>query len=186
MLASPVFASAAILTGQLDFGMTSSDVGSLQTFLAADPSIYPEGLVTNYFGSLTMAATKRYQSAHGITPVGRVGPITLASINGSWGTGGSDDVYQAVTKDTNVTTDSNSATITWTSNEKVYGRVMYGNHWPFLYASAPSVSSQSGFNTFQSVKITGLQSHTMYYYVIESSDIAGNITWTVGKALMTE
>ena len=51
--------SASALTtisSYLDFGERNSDVTSLQQFLAADVSVYPEGLVTGYFGSLTRAA----------------------------------------------------------------------------------------------------------------------------------
>ena len=45
-----------MITAHLDFGATGGNVTSLQQFLAADASIYPEGLVTGYFGSLTRAA----------------------------------------------------------------------------------------------------------------------------------
>ena len=51
--------SASALTtisSYLDFGARGADVTSLQQLLAADASVYPEGLVTGYFGSLTRAA----------------------------------------------------------------------------------------------------------------------------------
>ena len=40
---------------------TGGDVTRLQRFLAGDPSIYPEGRITGYYGSLTVAAVKRFQ-----------------------------------------------------------------------------------------------------------------------------
>jgi len=175
---------AATLSGQLQFGDTGSDVSALQTFLAADSSIYPEGLVTGYFGSLTQSAVMRYQSAHGISPVGRVGPVTLASING-FGTGGSDDVNAPFTTSVGASAGSNSATITWLNNEPVFGAVMYGTNWPFLYATAPSVKSTSGFSSSQAAIVTGLQSRTTYFYVLESTDVAGNLSYTIGNTFTT-
>jgi peptidoglycan hydrolase-like protein with peptidoglycan-binding domain len=55
---------------------TNGEVSKLQQFLATDKTIYPEGLVTGYFGSLTEAAMKRWQAKNGIEAVGAVGPIT--------------------------------------------------------------------------------------------------------------
>ncbi|MDD3434591.1 MAG: hypothetical protein PHD96_01560 [Candidatus Pacebacteria bacterium] len=37
----------------LKYGMTSDEVKKLQTQLKLDPTVYPEGLVTGYFGPLT-------------------------------------------------------------------------------------------------------------------------------------
>ncbi len=179
------FVSAATLSIQLDPGMTNADVSALQTFLASDSSIYPEGLVTGFFGPLTEAAVMRYQTQNGISPVGRVGPITLASINGFGGTGGSDDFSASITTSVNVSSGSTGATLLWTSNEPVFGRVMYATEWPFVYATASSVSSHSGFSAAQSVTLTGLQAHTTYHYVLESIDVAGNLTWTIGGTFTT-
>jgi peptidoglycan hydrolase-like protein with peptidoglycan-binding domain len=184
--ATPFFAGAAILNGELDFGTTSSDVTSLQTFLAADPGIYPEGFITGYFGHLTLNAVKRYQAAHNIPTVGRVGPMTLATINGWTGTGGTNDINASLTTSINVTTETHAATITWTSNEEVFGRVMYATNWPFLYTTARAVPSTFGFNSTQTVTLTGLQSNTKYFYVLESRDIAGNVTWIIGRSFTTK
>lgn len=66
------------------------DVRKLQTFLASDPEIYPEGLVTGYFGALTTKAVKAFQLKYadeilepwGITaPTGNVYSTTLKKIN---------------------------------------------------------------------------------------------------------
>jgi peptidoglycan hydrolase-like protein with peptidoglycan-binding domain len=184
--AVPFLASAATLSVQLDPGMSGADVSALQTFLAKDSTIYPEGLVTGFFGSLTEAAVKRYQTEFGISAVGRVGPATLASINGNSGTGGSDDVSAPITTSINISAGSNSAVVAWTSNEQVFGRVMYGTGSQFVYASSPSASGQSGFNTLQTVTLNGLLSHTTYYYVLESTDVAGNLTWTIDRSFMTK
>ena len=62
-------------------GMSNEDVRLLQEVLATDPEIYPEGLITGYFGPLTERAVKRFQKKMGVEQVGLVGPKTLAKIN---------------------------------------------------------------------------------------------------------
>ncbi|MEZ0209047.1 MAG: peptidoglycan-binding protein [Candidatus Paceibacterota bacterium] len=63
----------------LTVGMTSQDVMELQTrlrdegFFTATP--------TGYFGPITMSAVMAYQSAHGISATGYVGPLTRAMLN---------------------------------------------------------------------------------------------------------
>ena len=185
LMAAPFLASASIISSQLQLGDTGSEVSALQTFLARDSSIYPEGLVTGFYGPLTEAAVKRYQAEFGIMAVGRVGPVTLASINGSGGTGGTNDVNASVTNAVNVSTGSNSATLVWSSNEPVFGRAMFSTGTQFVYASSPSVSSAAGFNNLQYMTLNGLQSNTAYHYVLESVDIAGNTTWTIGRTFIT-
>jgi len=69
------------LLRQLREGVTGDDVELLQEILATDPDIYPEGLVTGYFGPLTRNAVKRFQKIAGLEQVGNVGPKTLAKIN---------------------------------------------------------------------------------------------------------
>ncbi|MCK4453759.1 peptidoglycan-binding protein [Candidatus Parcubacteria bacterium] len=62
-------------------GMSGEDVKLLQEVLATDTDVYPEGLVTGYFGPLTKNAVKRFQKIAGIEQVGLVGPKTSARIN---------------------------------------------------------------------------------------------------------
>jgi len=69
------------LLRQLREGMTGEDVKLLQEILATDPDIYPEGLVTGYFGNLTKNAVKKFQKIAGLEQVGAVGPKTLSKIN---------------------------------------------------------------------------------------------------------
>lgn len=83
--AVPAIVSSA-LTRELNPGADGTDVTQLQAFLAADPSLYPEGKVTGYYGSLTVAAVKRFQARYGIKQLGRVGPQTMAKLNELMGT----------------------------------------------------------------------------------------------------
>jgi len=80
-------ASVAVILGDLDPGDSGVDVTKLQVYLAADADLYPEGLVTGYYGSLTTAAVKRFQAKYGIAQVGRVGPQTRAKLNEVMGGG---------------------------------------------------------------------------------------------------
>ena len=71
----------------LGLGIIHPDVTPLQNFLKSlSPDIYPEGLVTGYFGPLTERAVGRFQIKHGLAKpgdpaFGYVGPKTRAKIN---------------------------------------------------------------------------------------------------------
>ena len=72
----------SVFSGDLYYGITSSEVKCLQQFLAnLGSDIYPEALVTGYFGPLTQAAVKKYQSLQGIITTGYFGPLTRAKVN---------------------------------------------------------------------------------------------------------
>jgi len=74
-------ADAVSISRDLSFGSRGDDVKALQEFLAKDKAIYPEAIVSGYFGKLTQAAVKRFQESRGITPVlGYVGPKTRAKL----------------------------------------------------------------------------------------------------------
>ncbi|GEM_PF-1700827 len=61
-------------------GMTGNEIKKLQTFLKQFPDIYPEGLVTGYYGSLTETAVRKLQKKQGLQAVGIVGPKTLETL----------------------------------------------------------------------------------------------------------
>ena len=184
----PAVASAALLTQQLDPGDQNADVTSLQTFLSATPAWYPSGLVTGYYGALTTAGVSAFQTANNLPVVGRVGPQTLAAINAQMGgtvsSGTSGDVYAPIMTPETVTASTNSFTVSWTTNENASDRVMFATSWPFLYATAASVSA-NGFGTTGNITVTGLQPNTTYYYVNQSTDSSGNFQETIGKPVKT-
>jgi peptidoglycan hydrolase-like protein with peptidoglycan-binding domain len=76
-------------TSLLHLGKRGVEVMKLQEFLSQDKSIYPEGLVTGYFGLLTQKAVQRFQCKYNIicygsprtTGFGVVGPKTRSKLN---------------------------------------------------------------------------------------------------------
>jgi len=55
-----------LFTRELQFDSRGDDVEALQRFLAQFPDIYPDGLVTGYFGPLTLGAVERFQEQYDI------------------------------------------------------------------------------------------------------------------------
>jgi len=179
-------AYGATLYTDMAVGSTGTEVTELQRFLASDSSIYPEGLVTGYYGLLTRAAVIRYQAANNIAQVGVVGPITRSSINFQMNAGGSvsGDVNAPIISNDTVTTGTNSASISWATSEPATGRVYYSRTWPFFYAASLSASN-STYVTSRTVNISGLTPNSVYFYAKESVDNSGNVMWTTKKTFST-
>lgn len=78
LLILPVFAIAQ--TASLQMGSTGASVTNLQNILKTDPSIYPQGLVTGYFGPATQGAIKNLQAKYGLPQTGVVDSATLQVI----------------------------------------------------------------------------------------------------------
>src|SRR3989344_4377156 len=81
-------------TRNLAVGSTGSDVKCLQALMNTSASTQvalsgagSPGMETSYFGSLTLAAVKKYQAQQGWTPANQVGPLTRAKLN-AWLSGG--------------------------------------------------------------------------------------------------
>ncbi len=53
-------------------GMSDDDVKKVQELLATDPSIYPKGLISGYYGPLTKEAIVKLQTRHGLKATGEV------------------------------------------------------------------------------------------------------------------
>ncbi len=186
MTAAPLLASADALNRQLDLGMSGSDVSTLQTFLAQDTTIYPQGLITGYFGFLTKAAVSNFQSRNGIAAVGRVGPLTLPVLNlqianGLTSAAGAAPIISSV----NVHAGTNSATVGWYTNESAKGVVYYSTSPLTTYENTNSVTTSgntamtdSVYRTSQSVALSNLSANTTYYYMVYTTDQAGNVSVT--------
>jgi hypothetical protein len=80
------YAPHSPFTVTLSKGSKHPQVRLLQQFLALNPEIYPEGLITGYFGAATETAVKRFQDKYGIAHLGAagygtVGPKTRIVLN---------------------------------------------------------------------------------------------------------
>lgn len=181
-----VFATVSVsyaytpLTSQLDPGARGYNVTNLQTFFSDNSSIYPEGLVTGYFGGMTKNAVQRFQANYGFSQVGRVGPQTLNKINALINSGGWNGVTQNIADtaaptfySVSKTITSNSATFNWNANENITGKVFYStspviidegdvNSVGFGVISGLTAGNSNIVSTNQQVYIGGLQSNTTY------------------------
>ena len=82
--------TSAVFTRPLSVGSTNDDVMRLQTLLATDSTVYPEGLTTGYFGPMTKRAVQRFQEKYGVTTsagagYGVFGPATRAKMQEVFG-----------------------------------------------------------------------------------------------------
>lgn len=75
-VSSSATATATTYTRDLTIGSTGADVTALQNALGVTPA-------TGYYGSITAAAVKAYQTSKGISATGYFGPLTRASMSGS-------------------------------------------------------------------------------------------------------
>ncbi len=193
-------ASALTVATTLDFGARGSEVMALQEFLATDVSVYPEAIVSGYFGTLTRAAVQRFQCKRGIvcsgdaasTGYGRVGPRTLAAINGSVVVTGGADTSAPIMSPVVMSTASSSVTFTWTTNELARGAVYYSpSALTLLEAGVGSPVlggqsvSESTFGLNHSLTISGLTANTLYYFAAKSDDASGNVQMTWPSTVRT-
>lgn len=183
----------AVIGSTLSVGSSGADVTSLQQFLAESPSIYPEGLVTGYYGLLTRAAVTRLQIAYNIDPVGQVGPITRNLINNIINSGKHLDVNAPIIMNFAISTSGTTATLSWNTNQPATGEVYYGvNSLSSTETAAnfvpPYISGQvvanSSYGNSQQVTLTGLTSGTTYHYIAESVDQSGNVMVTTQGAFV--
>ncbi len=184
IIAIPTLASAD-LSLLLKYGSRGTEVSALQTFLARDNTIYPQGLVTGYFGSLTKSAVSNFQARNGLSHDGIVGPMTRAVINQQMGgvvlTGGAPTISNVYT-----TSSRNSVSVNWNTNELAKGVVYYSINPLSTYeyensvdVSGTTAMTDSSARTLQNVSIQNLQAGTTYYYLIYTTDQAGmvSVTW---------
>lgn len=183
------------IVNQLDRGATGSDVLRVQTLLAMNPTIYPAGLVTGYYGPLTAQAVTQFQIGYGIDPVGRVGPLTRAKMNGLIASGLAPDVNASSIGNVSVAAAQTTATITWSTAESTRGKVYYAvTPVTMLETSAAltepvisgTVVAESGFAQTHSITLSGLVPGRAYFYAISSTDLTGNVSVMLPASFTTQ
>ncbi len=225
------------LIGDLREGMTSEEVKALQELLAADPSVYPEGIISGFFGPLTKNAVKRFQAKNGIDQLGIVGPKTRQKLNelagdsdfqckawgrliapgqrkkvgmreidlshcnkvpegifkkltGDWWKGGNNGTSTTATSTTASSTDTakpklsrisvieitdEEATVKWVTNELAKSEVRYGVEENVLTSTTTETEMSSTLVKRHAIELEDLEENTKYFYVVISTDKAGNV-----------
>ncbi len=227
-------------------GMSGDDVKILQSVLAAHPDIYPEGIVTGYYGALTAKAVAKYQKKYGISAVGKVGPMTRGHLNKLLSelldtTSGTSTVASACIKippghfiapgqlkknngiapavpacqklppgilkklglgTTTATTTldvtapvissvfatsttASTTQVMWTTNELATSKIVYSTSTPVVMGSMSQTLVMGGFRTNHSLPLNMLTSTSTYYYVVVSSDFAGNTSTSTQTSFTT-
>lgn len=180
--------------GQMQLGTQSPEVTKLQIFLAAEPAIYPAGLVTGYYGPLTAEAVRQFQVSYELPQVGRVGPLTLAAMNSIVTSGRVLDVSAPRIFTIEARTTGTTSVITWNTSETARGVVYYSTQ-PIItnevsrsfaqpYVSGTQAAT-SGMGSTQAVTLQGLAPRTTYYYLIEAIDASGNTSVTQPSVFVT-
>jgi peptidoglycan hydrolase-like protein with peptidoglycan-binding domain len=257
------------LVTQLKQGSKGDAVTTLQSLLALDPSIYPEGRVTGFFGPLTAKAVRKFQEKNGLEQVGNVGPKTLEKLkkladdnsltveedddstvgnqggeghgkgmmrklcaivppghmiaqgwlkkndgkapvipacqtlpkgirdglnkldddgededNDGSGSPVADTTAPTVSKLVAEDVKSTEAKISWKTNEDAKGKLWYGIVDPTVTTGSPS-KEESSFDDSHEFELSGLTAGTMYYYVVWSTDKAGNVTKSAQASFKT-
>lgn len=166
---------------KLTLGSVGRDVEVLQRLLGSDMTIYPEGLITGFFGNLTKKAVQVLQERIGLEPIGSVGPKTLAFFDNILAgptpsllfaaVGGSSSVLNAPTSLTASAVPNQSVQLGWydtNTNESGY----------------KIERSQSALINFVTVATTGINAasytdaglafSTTYYYRVRAFKKSGN------------
>lgn len=180
-------ASALSLYRQLQIGMSGSDVRELQSYLAQNSSIYPEGIISGYFGNLTREAVRRFQAIAGISQVGRVGPQTMTALNSGNFINSNGNTIAPFIQNVNVNSVFGGSSISWSTDELSKGKIYYSTSPLQVYetytdvqATGAQVSSVDvNFSNTHNVNLTGLQSGMNYYYMIYVTDQDGNVSVSV-------
>jgi peptidoglycan hydrolase-like protein with peptidoglycan-binding domain len=185
IVSAPHTTHAATIERTLKLGARGADVTAMQTFLASDPTLYPQGLITGYFGSLTKSAVSNFQARNALTTDGIVGPITRSFLNVQMAGGMASSTSAPVISNAMVNVNQINATVSWTTNENAKGIVYYSASPLVTYERENSVDvsgatamTDTMFHTGQSISIQGLQANTTYYYMIYTTDEAGNVSVT--------
>lgn len=184
---APLLAHAETLSRSLGIGSKGSDVSSLQSFLAKDVTLYPQGLVTGYYGFLTKSAVSNFQTRNNISPVGVVGPVTLPVLNAQMAGGVGYDISAPIIYNPMVNVSRNNATVSWSTNDLAQGSVYYSTNPITAYeevagpriVGAMSAITDAGVRNAQNVGLSNLSANTTYYYMISSTDQSGNVSVTV-------
>lgn len=199
---TPVLAGAhyvagdAIHTGDEDISFVSglhvgsrgAEVTALQTYLSGRLDLYPEGLITGYFGHLTEKAVKKLQAENGLEQVGLVGPRTRVLLNRllkeAREQGSQVKLVPQIIDVFATSTTPNHGYVFWTSNKFTTSEFWYSTTTPVNPITAPKISDTSK-SLSHSTNLDGLATSTTYYYMIKVFDEKGLSATSTERVLQT-
>ncbi len=166
-------------TGRIYYGTTSPVIPSLM------PSVSDGISSANHSVTLSnlSANTTYYFIIDARDSVGRA----TVSAQQSFTTNGttSSDLNAPIVSSISASSSSNStAAVSWMTDEPASSKVYYSVS-PSVNVGSATFASTSGFTTNHSVSLLSLSSNTRYYYVIESTDLSGNMTRSSEQSFMT-
>lgn len=197
-IATPIF------TKYLRRGLKNVEIENLQAFLKEFPDIYPEGLLTGYYGELTERAVRKFQKKYGEDDDGKIGPKTRKLLN--WriqelltqGAGNSGKIPPGLLHalgiqkkiatstppilDTTppIISDINATDIASTTTSIVWTTNEVADSLVSYATSSPIASenkteiSNSSYVTNHNIGLIDLTASTTYYYMITSKDSSNN------------
>ncbi|MBI2120324.1 MAG: hypothetical protein HYT94_01730 [Parcubacteria group bacterium] len=155
------------LVGILEKGTRSDEVKTLQTLLAKDREVYPEGFATGYYGTLTSAAVGRFQTKHP-KPKLIVESLTVPRIS-----------------DIAATTTKTSMTITWKTDVPTAAKIWWGSPGP-LDAERMTPISTTAFSENHRADFSGsMYASTTYAFIIAVSNKDGTTATTTEQIYVT-
>lgn len=190
--------SCSYVDSDEDGDVSSSDTGNWLTSLAVGVTDQAEGVTWDATGDylyvlgeadfLAKYRTNRFTTRNTFTGVADgsyllasyfidTNGITSNAVSRTFGIDATAPVISSIAS----STDSTTATVTWTTGELSDSKVSYGT---VSGAYTTSTSSMS-MVTSHSLGLTGLSTATTYYYVVVSADGLGNISTSTEKTLRT-
>lgn len=155
------------LIGSLAEGTRSDEVKMLQTLLAKDSDIYPEGYITGYYGKLTSAAAGRFKNAH-TAPSISVESIGVPRISGI-----------------TATSTATSMTVAWKTNVPTSAKIWWGSPGP-LDAERMTPISTAALSEDHSAVFSGvIYASTTYAFIIAASGKDGGTSTTTEQIYVT-
>jgi Bacterial Ig domain len=169
---------ATISGSSVTISATASDavgVAGVQFKLDTNTNIGAEDTSSPY--SVTWNSTGVADGSHTLTAVAHDAAVNYAT---STGVSITVDNTAPVISSIVSSTDTISATITWTTNEASDSRVDYG-----LTTSYGIASTSATLVTSHSLTLTGLAAHTVYHFRIQSTDGSNNTTTSSDQTFTT-
>lgn len=192
MVCMPAPAAAQVFSqintnNTLKIGSRGESVSAMQAFLASNSYLYPQGLITGYFGSLTKEAVIQFQIVYDLEADGIVGPMTRAKLNSLIASGRGLDILPPVLSNVSTLNSGRSTLISLSSNEAIKMKVFYDTNRITVRDSGLSfgtptisgfVAEDVSFGTNKQVMLSNLLPNRTYYYSVMTTDASGNITMT--------